>query len=83
MEEFYQAQDPLIIPDTNMSVTAWHRPPKLVFKSNFDAAIFSDLNNLRFGAMILDEKGEVMAVMSTKGPPVGDSKEAEIILSKL
>ena len=66
-----------------MSVVAWHPSPASIFKLNFDAAIFSDLNNLRFGAMILDEKGEVMAVMSTKGPPVGDSKEAEIILSKL
>ena len=31
------------------------------------------------GAIIRNEKGEVMAVMSAKGPPIGDSKKAKIL----
>lgn len=29
--------------------------------------------------MNLNEKGEMMVVMSAKGPPVGESEEAEIL----
>ena len=37
------------------------------------------MNYSGVGAIIRNEKGEVMAVMSAKGPPVGDSKEAKIL----
>ena len=46
-----------------MSVVAWHPSPASIFKLKFDAAIFSDLNSAGFDAMILNEKGEVMAAM--------------------
>lgn len=29
-----------------------------------------------------NEKGEVMVAMSAKGPPVGDSEEAEILVAE-
>lgn len=60
----------------NMSVIAGQPPPASIFKLNFDAAIFSNLNSSGFGAMIQNEKREVMAAM---GPPMGDNKEAVII----
>ena len=50
-----------------------------MFKLNFNVAIFSDLNYLGVGAIIHNGKGEVMAVMSTKGPPMGGSEEAKIL----
>lgn len=53
-----------------------------MFKLNFDCAIFSDLNYSGVGAIIHNGKGEVMATMSAKGPPVGDSEEAEILACK-
>jgi len=31
LEEFHHAKDHLNIPDTNVSVTAWHPPPASVF----------------------------------------------------
>lgn len=68
----------MIIPDTNVSVNVWDPPLASVFKLNFDATIFSDSNNLGFGAMIQNEKGEVMVAMSAKAPPMGDCEEAEI-----
>ena len=63
----------------NTSVNVWHPPAASVFKLNFDAAIFSDLNSSGVGAMIRNEKGEVVAAMLAKGPQVGDSEEAEIL----
>ena len=56
----------------------WHPPPS-VFKLNFDAALFSTLNNFGFGAIIRNEKGEVMAAMVAKGPEVFCIEEAELL----
>lgn len=44
--------------------------------------LFSDLNCSGFGATNQNEKGEVMVAMSAKGPPVGDSEEAEILVAE-
>ena len=65
--------------NTSVNVNVWHPPPASVFKLNFDAAIFSGLNSSGVGAMIRNEKGEVVAAILAKGPPVGDSEEAEIL----
>ena len=57
----------------------WQPPPQLVFKLNFNAAIFSGLNRSGFGAIIRNEEGEVMAAMVAKGPEVSCSMEAELL----
>ena len=41
--------------------------------------IFSELNNSSVGAIICNEKGEVIASMLAKGPLVGDSEEPETL----
>ena len=61
---------------------SWKQPPPSVYKLNFDAAIFSDLNCSRFGAIIHNEEGEVMARMSVKGPLVHNSIEAEALVCR-
>ena len=48
------------------------------FKLNFDASIFLDGGTSRVGAIIRNDRGEVMVALSAKGPPVMGSKEAEI-----
>ena len=48
------------------------------FKLNFDASIFQDGENSEVGAIIRNDRGEVMASLSAKGPPVTSSEEAEI-----
>jgi len=53
-----------------------------VFKVNFDAAVFSELNCSGFGAIIRNDRGEVMAAMSIKRPHVTCSEEAEILACK-
>ena len=53
--------------------------PPSTFKLNFDAALFSALNRSGFGAIIRNEKGEVMAAMAAKGPDVSSSKEAGLV----
>ena len=50
-----------------------------MFKLNFDAVMFSELRFSGVGAMIRNEKGEVMAAMSARGPQVGESAVVEII----
>ena len=49
-----------------------------MYKLNFDAPVFSSLDRTGFGAMIRNDKGEVMAAMSAKGPSVFCS-EAELL----
>ena len=56
----------------------WKPPPNSVFKLNFDAAVFVEAKRTRLGAIIRNDKGEVMAAMSAGGPPVSSSKEAKL-----
>ena len=48
------------------------------YRLNFDASIFHDGENSRVGVIIRNDRGEVMAALSAKGPPVTGSEEAEI-----
>lgn len=57
----------------------WQPPLQSVSKLNFDATIFTDLNCFGFGAIIQNDRGEVMAAMSVKGPPVTNSEEVEAL----
>ena len=63
----------------SVGVSTWQTPPDLVFKLNFNAAIFLDFNYSGVGAIICNGKGEVMVIMFAKGPPIGDSEEAKIL----
>lgn len=53
-----------------------------MFKLNFGAATFPGLNYSGLGAMIHNEKGEVIATLSARGPSMTDSEEAETIACK-
>ena len=50
--------------------TRWIPPPQDVYKLNYDAAVFEDSASSGFGAVIRNYTGEVMAVMTVKGPAV-------------
>ena len=50
-----------------------------MYKLKYDAALFSDLGKTRVGAVIRNEKGEVMAAMTACGPAVQTSEEAELL----
>ena len=49
------------------------------YKLNFDDAIFSALEKSSIGAIIRNDKGEVMAGMSAIGLKVDTSEEAELL----
>ena len=55
------------------------KPPHSAYKLNFDAAVFTGLDRSGFGAVIRNDKGEVMAAMSAKGSVVHCSEEAELL----
>lgn len=60
----------------------WQPPPTEAYKLNFDAAVFLDLGKSGYGAIIQNEKGEVMAAMvamTTSGPKVCTSDEVELL----
>ena len=57
----------------------WKPPPALFFKLNFDAAVFLENQRIGFGAIIQNDKGEVMAAMAAVGPPVSSSEEAKLL----
>ena len=79
LEEFHKSHVQLSISTPTSPIIRWQPPPALVFKVNFDAAIFSELNCSSFDAIIRNDRGEVMAAMSVKGPPVTCSEEAKIL----
>ena len=51
----------------------------LLYKLNFDAAMFEGISASGFGAIVCNDKGEVMAASSARGPPVVDSEEADVL----
>ena len=57
----------------------WKPPPSEAYKINFDVTIFLDLGRTRFGAIVQNEKGEVMTTMTASGPAVHTSDEAELL----
>ena len=62
-----------------ISFEVWQPPPPYVYKLNFDAIVFSGLERTWIGAIIRNDKGEVMAAMSAVGPGVENSEEAELL----
>ncbi|XP_050242299.1 uncharacterized protein LOC126691287 [Quercus robur] len=77
LEEFKQAQEHLSVPPWQSNGNVWRPPPQSLFKLNFDATIFKESNSSGFSAVIQNEQGEVMAALSTIGPTVTCSEEAE------
>ena len=79
MDEFRHAQSHLVTRPPSLNPISWRPPSPNRFKLNFDAAIFKDEEASGFGAIIWNERGEVMAAFLGKGPPVACSEEAEIL----
>ena len=80
MAEYHQAQDQLVLPqNVQQQSSGWQPPHSDHYKLNFDAAIYTDLGCLGVGAIIQNERGEVMAALSAKGPFVQNSEEAETL----
>ena len=56
----------LAIPTILGSVQTWTPPLGFVYKLNFDATVFANTNALGFGAIVCNDKGEVIAELSAK-----------------
>ena len=57
----------------------WQPPQGNLFKLNFDGACFDEGAASGYGAVIRNEKGEVMATLAAKGSVVRDSEEVEVL----
>ena len=80
VDEFKQAQSNLfVLTRQQQNGDVWRPPSHSEYKLNFDVAIFSGLDRSSFGAMIRNDKGEVMAAMSVNGLRVSTSDEAELL----
>ena len=67
-----------VSPMEQPSDEVWQPPPPMVYKLNFDATIFLGKEKSSIGAIIRNEKGEVMVGMFAIGPKVDTSEEAEL-----
>ena len=79
LEEYKEAQGQLAISTHLGSVQSWEPSVGLIYKVNVDAAVFADINASGIGVVVRNERGEVMASLAAKGPPVQDSEEAEVM----
>ena len=79
LEEYRRAQELLAIHSNIGLVQKWEPSVGLIYKVNFDAALFADLDALGVGVVVRNDKGEVMASLSTKGPLVQYSEEVEVL----
>lgn len=79
LEEYRKAQEQLTLPSRTQPRNTSQPPPPLMYKLNFDAAIFAELQCSGFRAIIRNSDGEVMAAMPVKGPSVNSSEEAEAL----
>ncbi|KAL0016095.1 hypothetical protein SO802_003164 [Lithocarpus litseifolius] len=82
LQEFREAQNLLSVQPTIGSVQSWASwipPTSLVYKHNFDAVVFAGIKASGFEAVVHNNRGEVMAVVSTRGLPVVDSEEAKVL----
>ena len=65
-----------------MVVQTWTPPTGFQYKINFDVTVFVDIKVLGFGVVIQNDKGEVMAALSAKGPSVMDSEKVEVLAGR-
>ena len=80
LEEYQNSQVNLRVDGVVHSVDdVWKPPPNSVFKLNFDAVVFVEAKRTGFGAIMRNDKGEVMAAMSVGGPQVSSSEEAKLL----
>jgi len=81
LREYMEAQDLLSVPAPIQfpPQQTWQLPQGNLFKLNFDGACFDEGVASGYGAMIRNEKGEVMAALATKGGAVRDSDDVEVM----
>ena len=79
LEEYKKAQATLEIPRATPGSSYWKPPSQDVYKLNFDATVFSDLNCSGVGAIIRNYDGEVMAGMAARGEYVHNSDDAKAL----
>lgn len=69
IEEVNATQSHLAVlkPMTTGLMNSWQAPDGLIYKLHFDGAISADMVAFGVGVMIWNDKGQVMAVLSSKG----------------
>ena len=79
LDEFKAAHQLLAVQMITRRSATWTKPLENWYKLNFNAVTFKDINASGVGAVIWNARGEVMAALATKGPPVYDNEEAEVL----
>ena len=80
LDKYKKAQARMVISNAIIRCHSYWQPPAQdVYKLNFDAAIFSDMNCSGVGTIVRNHASEVMTAMSAKGEYVHNSDEAEVL----
>ena len=79
LEEYKEAQSQLTIPVSIGLLHVWQPLEGLMYKLNFDVAIFTDISASSVGVIIRNVSGHVMAALSSKGLAFTNSEKAEVL----
>lgn len=80
VQEYKEAQVSLVAAMASPGILQnWVPPSGLLYKLNFDEAIFTSKKASGVGVVICNAAGEVMATLSLKEDAVEDSEEAEVL----
>ena len=82
LAKYKDAQTQLAVPESNGHSQVWQPPKGTMYKLNFDEAVFVDMTTLGIGVIIWNDRGQVMATLSSKSHAVMDSEEAEVLVCR-
>ncbi|XP_023892052.1 uncharacterized protein LOC112004058 [Quercus suber] len=79
LQEYHGTMELLAIQSSTGLVLKWESLVGSSFNINFDAAVFAEIDASGIGVIVQNDKVEAMAALSARGPPMQDSKEAEVL----
>ena len=79
LQDFIDAQDPVLVPIRTSSTNRWCPPNPQYYKANFNGAVFKLSNIAGLGMVIRDSRGDILGAMSVCVPLPQSVPEVEAL----